>query len=280
MTPLPPVSGATADVVARPRRAILVTLLVLAAAGWVVVVWQSGDDASMGMQADDAMGLDFTMGLAAPLFFAMWVAMMIAMMFPSAAPMVTMFDRVQRSRRDGGQSYVPTTYFVSAYLVVWVAFGAIAFALAALVDHLATENDWVIDEWQRIGGVLLVAAGLYQLTPLKEVCLRKCRTPISFLLSSWRDGKRGAVEMGLLHGTYCLGCCWLLFVILLPLGVMNVAAMVVIALLVFGEKCLPSGTRLARVAAVALIAYGLLVIAVPSALPTTLDIASGGMDQM
>ena len=278
MTALPPVSGATADPVARPRRAILITLLVLAAVGWVLVAWQAGDDGAMGMHADD-MGLDLTGGMTAPLFFGMWVAMMVAMMFPSASPMITLFDRVQQGRRDGGQSYVPTAYFVGAYLAIWVAFGGVAYALAVGVDRLATDHGWVMDEWQRIGGGLLVAAGLYQLTPLKEVCLRKCRTPIAFIMTSWRDGKRGAVEMGLLHGGYCLGCCWLLFVILLPLGVMNVAAMVVIALLVFGEKCLPSGNRLARAAAIVLVAYGLLVIAVPGALPTTVQ-TSGGMGGM
>jgi predicted metal-binding membrane protein len=117
--------------------------------------------------------------------------------------------------------------------------------------------------------VLLIAAGLYQLTPLKDVCLSKCQSPMSFLMTSWRDGKVGAVQMGLLHGGYCVGCCWLLFVILLPLGVMNVAAMIVIALLVFGEKTLPVGHRLARVAALVLVVYGAVVIMFPDALPTT-----------
>ena len=118
---------------------------------------------------------------------------------------------------------------------------------------------------------MLIAAGLYQLTPLKKVCLSKCRTPMSFLMTSWRDGKVGAIQMGLLHGGYCLGCCWLLFVILLPLGVMNVPAMLVIGLLVFGEKCLPVGNRLARTGALILVVYGLAVTVFPSALPTTVS---------
>ena len=133
----------------------------------------------------------------------------------------------------------------------------------------STNAGWDTGQWARFGGILLVAAGLYQLTPLKDVCLSKCQSPMSFLMTSWRDGKAGAIQMGLLHGGYCLGCCWLLFVILLPLGVMNVAAMVVIALLVFGEKCLPVGTRLARAGAVALVVFGVLVTLMPSALPTT-----------
>jgi predicted metal-binding membrane protein len=258
---------------ARPRTVILGALLVLAAVGWGLVIWQAGNDSSMSMSTsmhgDGQMGLDLTMGMAAPLFLATWVAMMVAMMFPAAAPMILLFDRVERGKREAGRSYVPTIYFVGAYLAIWTVFGVLAFALAGGVERLATDADWITEEWPRVGGVLLIAAGIYQLTPLKEVCLSKCQSPMSFLMTSWRDGKVGAVQMGLLHGGYCVGCCWLLFVILLPLGVMNVAAMVVIALLVFGEKTLPLGHRLARVAAVVLVVYGTLVVLFPGALPTT-----------
>src|SRR5262245_40555745 len=259
------------DRLARPRSGILAALLVLAAAGWGLVVWQAGNDSSMAMHGMHAMdeSLDLTMGLAAPLFLAMWVAMMVGMMFPAGAPMILLFDRVQRGNREAARSYVPTTYFVGAYLAVWTVFGVLAFAIAALIDRLAADADWINGQWARIGGLLLIAAGIYQLTPLKDVCLSKCRSPMSFLMTSWRDGKAGAIQMGVLHGAYCLGCCWLLFVILLPLGVMNVAAMVVIALLIFGEKCLPAGHWVARAAAVALVVFGAVVVLVPDALPTT-----------
>jgi predicted metal-binding membrane protein len=120
----------------------------------------------------------------------------------------------------------------------------------------------------RVGGAVLIVAGLYQLTPLKDLCLSKCRTPITFIMTSWRDGVGGALRMGLLHGGYCLGCCWLLFVILFPLGMMNIAAMAVITLVVFAEKALPRGRPVARVAAAALMAYGVVVLAVPQVLPT------------
>jgi predicted metal-binding membrane protein len=199
----------------------------------------------------------------------MWVAMMVAMMFPAAAPMILLFDRVERGKREAGRSFVPTAYFVGAYLAIWTAFGVLAFALAIVVNRLVTDTQWATGQWARIGGILLIAAGIYQLTPLKEACLSKCQSPMSFLMTSWRDGKVGAIQMGLLHGGYCLGCCWLLFVILLPLGVMNVAAMVVIALLVFGEKTLPVGSRIARAAAVVLVVYGVVVTLSPGALPTT-----------
>ena len=254
---------------ARPRMAILVGLLLLAATGWGLVVWQASRDTSMSMGGGAMAGLDLTMGMAAPLFLGMWVAMMVAMMFPAAAPMILLFDRVEQGKRDTGRSYVPTAYFVGGYLAIWTAFGAVAYAFAVGVDRLAADSDWIMAQWARLGGVMLVAAGLYQLTPLKEVCLSKCRTPMSFLMTSWRDGKAGAIQMGLLHGGYCLGCCWLLFVILVPLGVMNIAAMVVITLVVFAEKCLPVGNRLARATAFALIVYGLIIMVFPSALPTT-----------
>ena len=256
---------------ARPRAVILYALLALAAIGWGLVIWQAGNDSSMSMsmRGEGEMGLDLTMGMAAPLFLATWVAMMVAMMFPAAAPMILLFDRVERGKREAGRSYVPTMYFVGAYLAIWTVFGVLAFALAGGVERLAIDADWITGQWARIGGVLLIAAGLYQLTPLKDVCLSKCQSPMSFLMTSWRDGKGGAVQMGLLHGGYCVGCCWLLFVILLPLGVMNVAAMIVIALLVFGEKTLPVGHRLAHVAALVLVVYGVVVIMFPDALPTT-----------
>jgi predicted metal-binding membrane protein len=258
---------------ARPRAVILYALLVLAALGWGLVIWQAGNDSSMSMsmamRGEGEAGLDLTMGMAAPLFLATWVAMMVAMMFPAAAPMILLFDRVERGKREAGRSYVPTMYFVGAYLAIWTVFGVLAFALAGGVERLAIDADWITGQWARIGGVLLIAAGLYQLTPLKDVCLSKCQSPMSFLRTSWRDGKVGAVQMGLLHGGYCVGCCWLLFVILLPLGVMNVAAMIVIALLVFGEKTLPVGHRLARVAALVLVVYGAIVILFPDAFPTT-----------
>jgi predicted metal-binding membrane protein len=255
------------DRLARPRIVILGGLLVLAVIGWGLVIWQARTDSSMPMH--DEMDLDLTMGMAAPLFLAMWVAMMVAMMFPAAAPMILLFDRVEQGKREAERSYVPTAYFVGAYLAVWTAFGAAAFALAVGVDHLTADAAWITENWARLGGVLLIAAGLYQLTPLKDVCLSKCRTPMSFLMTSWRDGKVGAIQMGLLHGGYCVGCCWLFFLILLPLGVMNVGATVVIALLVFGEKCLPVGKRLAHAAALVLVVYGIVVTLVPAALPTT-----------
>lgn len=125
-----------------------------------------------------------------------------------------------------------------------------------------------MDHVGRLGGSLILLAGLYQFSPLKHVCLRKCRTPLGSLLGCWREGSLGAFRMGLEHGMYCLGSCWLLFLLLFPLGVMNVAAMVVLTALIFVEKTFPAGQQIARIAGLALSAYGVLVIFVPRALPT------------
>jgi predicted metal-binding membrane protein len=249
----------------RERNLILGALLVLAAVAWGVLIWQSVtmDNAAMG---DAAMGL--TMGMSAPLFIAIWVAMMVAMMFPTAAPMILMFSRVYAGKRQREQAFVPTWVFVGAYLIVWAAFGVLAYLLAIAAERLADRSMWLMDHAARIGGVIFIVAGLYQLSPLKTICLTKCRSPFQFVLSAWRDGYGGAFRMGLEHGMYCLGCCWLLFVILFPLGVMNVAAMALITVLIFAEKSLPIGRRISQVVATALVVYGVLVLVMPDALPT------------
>ncbi len=244
----------------RERNVILAVLLVLAAASWALLIWQSA------MMNNQAMGL--TMGMGAALFLAIWVVMMVAMMFPTAAPMILMFARVQRDKQRDGRAFVPTWVFVSAYLLLWTLFGGLAYAGAAWAEGLAQQAPWVMANAAPIGGGVLVLAGLYQLTPLKRACLAKCRTPLDFVLSSWRDGYMGSFRMGLEHGIYCLGCCWLLFVIFFPLGMMNLAALALVTLLIFAEKSLPLGRRIAQLAALALIAYGALVVVMPGALPT------------
>ena len=248
----------------RARAVILGSLLALSAAGWAVVL---GQPSAMPMGDVDN---PLTMDAGAALFLAVWVAMMVAMMFPTAAPMVLTFARVQERRQRKGRPYVPTWVFLSAYMVIWTAFGALAYAGASWAGMLADGFPWLRDNAARIGGVVVMLAGLYQLSPLKDVCLSRCRSPIAFVLGSWRDGYRGALRMGLEHGLYCLGCCWLLFVILFPLGMTNVALLAAIVLLIFAEKSLPSGHRVSRIAAVALLAYGALVVVVPAALPTTM----------
>jgi predicted metal-binding membrane protein len=244
----------------RERYLILGTLLILAAIAWGVLIWQTH-----GM---NNQGMGLTMGMSAALFIALWAVMMVAMMLPSAAPMILMFSAVYAGKRQKEQPFVPTWIFVSAYLLVWILCGALAYPLALGADKLASQSMWIMENAARFGGIILVAAGLYQLSPLKRICLSKCRTPLQFILTSWRDGYGGTFRMGFEHGIYCLGCCWLLFVILFPLGIMNIAVMALVTVLIFAEKAFPIGPRIAQLAALVLIAYGVLVIFMPNFLPT------------
>ncbi len=189
------------------------------------------------------------------LFLATWVTMMVAMMFPSAAPMVLTFNRIRAGRRQPGSFPLSTGAFVAGYLVVWTSFG-----VPALGASMLLEGTGAMSAGRVVLGALLALAGLYQLSPLKRTCLTKCRTPVGFLLGSWRNGLGGAFRMGLEHGLYCLGCCWLLFALLPPLGLMNLAAMVVLTLLVFAEKVLPLGPRFGQAVGIGLAVGGLLLV--------------------
>jgi predicted metal-binding membrane protein len=252
------------------RNVILATLLGLAAAAWGLLVWQA-------THADAMMAMRPTMGIGAGLWLAIWVAMMIAIMFPTAAPMILVFGQVHATRRQRERPFVPTWVFVAAYILVWTLTGAVAYAVAVAAERLAAQSPWLMANAGRLGGLVLVAAGLYQLSPLKQVCLARCRSPLAFVMGSWRDGYGGAFRMGLEHGFYCLGCCWLLFVILFPLGMLNIAALAALTLLIFAEKSLPFGQRIRQLAALALIAYGLLEVALPGVLPTMQTGAQTGM---
>jgi predicted metal-binding membrane protein/nitrogen-specific signal transduction histidine kinase len=244
------------------RNVILGLLLTLATVAWAVLVWQStGADMDMTMASS-------TMGMRAPVFLAIWAIMMVAMMLPTAAPMILTFHKVRAGKRQNGDVFVSTWVFVVAYFLVWALAGVVAYVGALASEAIAARAALYPATAARIGGAVLVAAGIYQLTPLKDFCLSKCRTPITFITTSWRDGAAGALRMGLLHGAYCLGCCWLLFVILFPLGIMNIAAMVAVTLIIFAEKTLPWPRIAPYAAAFALVLYGALVIASPQLLPT------------
>jgi predicted metal-binding membrane protein len=253
--------GSTADLrlpLVRARALILGSLLLLSATAWAVLVWQSS---MTDMNHVENM---LTMDMGAFVFLAVWVAMMVAMMFPTAAPMILTFAKVQRDKQRSGRQYVPTSIFVSSYLGIWTAFGALAYAAALGATELADNSMWVMDNAARIGAGVLILAGLYQLSPLKNICLSKCRAPLIFVLTSWRNGYGGALRMGLEHGL------WLLFVILFPLGMMNVALLAAVVLLIFAEKSLPFGYRATQLAAAGLLAYGALVMVIPGALPTAM----------
>ena len=233
-------------------------LLGAALVGWIVTYQRMhGMDAGPGT---DLGGLGWYLGI--------WVTMTAAMMLPSVAPMVLVFSRVNRERaRRGSLGAAPTWVFVAGYLVAWTAYGLVAYALFRVGKEAAPN----FLAWNRGGGYVagaaLVFAGLYELTPLKDVCLRHCRGPLHFVLGGWREGQAGAMRMGVEHGIYCVGCCWGLMVALFALGVMSLTWTAVIAAVIFVQKVLPFGDRLELLFATAFIALGVWVAVSPGTVP-------------
>ncbi len=190
----------------------------------------------------------------------MWWVMMIAMMVPSAAPMILLYARVVRHGQTRGQisdPLVPTAAFAGGYLTGWLGFSALATGLQFVLEHTGLVHGmwmWSTSRWLTAG--LLIAAGVYQLTPLKTACLTRCRAPAAFLAEQWRPGRLGAFHLGLVHGVYCLGCCWALMLLLFAAGIMNLIWIAGLSILVLLEKIAPFGARLAPVTAAALIGAG------------------------
>jgi predicted metal-binding membrane protein len=248
------------------RPGIVTALVGVALVAWAVVVARMrGMDAGPGT---DLGSLGWYLGI--------WVTMMAAMMLPSAAPMVLFFSKIseQSSRRPA----LATALFVTGYLIAWAAYGLVAFAIFRLVRTV----DPPFLAWDRAGaeitGAAIVLAGIYQLTPFKRACLRTCRTPLGFVMHHWQPGAAGAVRMGIVHGAWCIGCCWALMVLLFAVGVMSITWMVVVTAIVFGEKVLPIGEPLARAVAVLLIGLGIWVAVAPGSVPGLTR--PGGLQEM
>jgi predicted metal-binding membrane protein len=196
-------------------------------------------------------------GAAIVPLFLMWAEMMVAMMLPSATPMILTFAMVNRKRREREQPWTPSAIFVLGYLLIWTSF-SFAAALAQWALHgTALMSDSMVSASRWLAGVVLISAGVFQWTPLKRACLSHCRSPLNFLMTDWREGKLGALFMGLKHGTYCTGCCWLLMAILFVAGVMNIWWVAAITVWVVLEKLLPRGERIGKVAGVLLVGWGL-----------------------
>jgi predicted metal-binding membrane protein len=237
---------------ARTRLGLIGVLVGLAAVGW----WSTADRMA-GM--DEGPGTDLG---ALGWFLGVWVVMMAAMMFPSVSPTVALYSRMARARVRVGP-YL----FAAGYLATWTAAGLLAYSLfdagrAAFGDALSWER---AGQWAA-GGTLIVAAA-YEVTPYKDVCLTKCRSPLGFLLGSWRDGPWGAFSMGARHGAWCVGCCWALMASLFALGVMSLAWMAFVAALIALEKTLPWGRVVTYGTAAVLLLLGVLLLAAPDAIP-------------
>jgi len=247
-------------VAARTHLALVVALFAIAAVGWW---WTAGEMSGMDDGPWTSLG---TLGW----FVGVWLVMMAAMMLPSVAPTVALYTEM---RRDGPRW--ATSLFTSGYLLTWVAVGVLAFAVAEVGGRFG-GGFLAWDEAGRwIAGITLVAAAAYELTPLKDVCLGKCRSPLGFLLGAWRDGPRGSLEMGARLGGWCIGCCWALMASLFALGVMSISWMAVVAGLIALEKLLPWRRVATLVTTAVLLALGVLVLVDPGAIPW-LTIPSGG----
>ncbi len=244
---------------------ILISIALITALAWLYLIHLDRQMASSmaenQMMAAMGMPMEQPWTVADLLFtFAMWAVMMLGMMGPSAAPMILLFASAQ-SRSGKRNAAVAAGVFGLGYAFVWTAFSAGA-ALAQWGLHQAALLSPAMAVLSpRIGGAVLIAAGLYQMTPWKSACLTHCRSPLSFLMEHWQEGRWGAFGIGAHHGAYCLGCCWALMIVLFVVGVMNLVWVAALAAFVLLEKAGPYGTAVARVAGAALIVYGVLMMA-------------------
>lgn len=254
--------GATIEAVLKRDRAIglagLVGVSVLAWAYLLALAWRMPQhDMAMEM----AMPHMQTWGATELLLtWVMWAVMMVAMMTPSAAPMVLMFATINRRRRAQQGPFVATTVFLLGYLLLWGGFSVLATLAQWGLHTAALLSPMLVSTSPILGGVLLLAAGLFQWTPLKSTCLSQCRSPLGFLMTEWREGAWGALLMGLRHGIYCVGCCWVLMALLFVAGVMNLLWVAAIAAFILVEKVLPRGELVGRVAGGVLMLAGLVLL--------------------
>jgi predicted metal-binding membrane protein len=242
------VTGSIAEAVLRRDRAVLLSGLAVL----TLLCWFSFFAAPM----PHAMHMRvWTLGDFA-VVFVMWTVMMVAMMAPSASPMVLTFGAMNRRRRNGGKPYVSATVFFAGYLAIWTGFSALAAVAQWELHRAALLSSAMAASSPALSGGLLVAAGVFQWTPWKDSCLRRCRSPLAFLISEWRNGNWGAFHMGMRHGLYCLGCCWFLMLLPFVAGVMNFLWMAAITVFILVEKALPAGDRIGRAAGILLVVAG------------------------
>lgn len=250
----------------------LIALLVVAAA----VAWALTSNRMQGMDAGPGTDLG-----ALGWFVGVWVVMMAAMMFPAISPMVVMYSRIQAGKRDRGAAVAAgaTAAFVAGYVVAWSGAGLLGYGIFEAVRSLDIGFLAWAEGGRFVAAGVILGAAVYQLTPLKDVCLRKCRSPFMFLLQAWRPGRSGALRMGIEHGGWCVGCCWALMAALFALGVMSIGWMAVIAAFIAAEKLLPWRTVANRGVAVALVALAIGVLAAPEDVPGLTVPNSAAADQ-
>lgn len=256
-------------VLRRDRQAVAAALVAVITIAWLWILLGAGT----GMSAMDMMfgsNRDGMAGMMAPavwtagyagIMFTMWWVMMAAMMLPSAAPILLLFARINRKEKSAGRPFIPTGVFAAGYLVAWGAFSALATALQWALERLGLLSPMMGATSHWLGGAILLAAGMWQLTPIKGICLRHCRSPMGFLVQSWRPGRSGAFRMGLEHGSFCLGCCWFLMGLLFFGGIMNLFWIIGLAAFVLLEKTVPMGSWIGRAVGICVAAWGVLQLA-------------------
>jgi predicted metal-binding membrane protein len=247
------------DQLERGQLALIGALLALAILAWIVTDQRMG-----GMESAPGMALG-SLGF----YVTVWVVMMAAMMFPSIAPMVVMYERLREGHRARGKGAPAdaTALFVAGYLIVWTGVGLLAYGLLELGRSLEIEALAWEEAGRWIAAGVIVAAAAYQLTPFKEACLVRCRSPMMFLAEHWRNGRLGALRLGVAHGAWCAGCCWALMAALFAVGVMSLGWMALVAAFIAGEKLLPWPVAAKRTVAIALLLLGLAVGLAPENVP-------------
>ncbi len=256
-------------VLRRDRQVVATALIAVIAMAWLWILLGAGT----GMSAKDMIlepGLDGMASMMAPavwtvgyagVMFTMWWVMMAAMMLPSAAPILLLFARINRKEKSVGRPFIPTGIFAAGYLVAWGAFSALATGLQWALERLGVLSPMMVTTSYWLEGAILLTAGVWQLTPIKGICLRHCRSPMGFLVQSWRPGRSGAFRMGLEHGSFCLGCCWFLMGLLFFGGIMNLFWIIGLAAFVLLEKTVPMGSWIGRIVGIGVAAWGVLLLA-------------------
>jgi predicted metal-binding membrane protein len=258
------------SILKRDRQIILVALAATTVLAWWYMAYEAramyatGSCCCAGMKMSGPDTSAWSVGTLPPLFL-MWAEMMVAMMLPTAAPMILMFASVQRKRREQERPFIPTGIFAAGYLLVWTGFSAVAAVAQWILHGKALLSPMMVSNSPMLGGVLLIGAGIFQFTKLKNSCLSRCQSPLNFLITSWREGKLGALVMGLKHGLHCTGCCWILMALLFVAGVMNIWWIAILTAFVLLEKVLPRAQYFTRVSGVALILWGGWLLLFPAA---------------
>jgi predicted metal-binding membrane protein len=262
--------GATLEAVLRHDRAVVIAALaIVTALAWADLVWLANDMWMDGMDMTGFRMIPAGRGLMMPTsapwqpiefgyVLIMWVVMMIGMMTPSVAPMILIYARVGRQAANGGQPFAASAWFAAGYLLAWTAFSLVATSAQWALERAALLTPMMESDSNVLGGIVLIAAGLYQWTPIKEACLSYCQAPLTFIMrhGGFRREATGALGLGFRHGFYCIGCCWALMVLLFVGGVMNLFWIAALAILVLAEKAVPFGRHAARLAGIAFIVGG------------------------